>query len=511
MSTAEEEMRMSRAAVGRAARNRRYLLIGAIALGFAVLLVGGTALVAAVWNRSSKIAAGVSVAGLPVGGLTRAEARQELASAVGARLDRTIRLTHGLEAWTYQLRDLGAQAAIDAAVDSAYAQGRRSGVVGGLVKRYRLWHRGTNLAVFLAFDAERLRSSLATLATDIDRPAQDARIELRDGEITRIPHRMGLKLDLDETISNILARPRPLETTQIEFAVKEASPEITTEDIAPIDTLLATFTTRYNAGQANRSHNLALAASALDGSLIRPGEVFSYNEAVGKRSSQRGYKTAPIYAEGEVREGVGGGVCQPSSTLYNVALLANCDIVERHNHMMPVTYLPTGRDATVDYDSGLDLKFKNALAHPIWLSARAEGGSLTISAFGNSADKYDVEIVRTDMAVIPHETVEKVDETKEPGYREVDKKGRDGHRVTVTRVVRQHGEEVRREVLSRDYYAPKDTIVIVGPQEEEKPEGATSSEGEPEERMFEEKPSTPSRPAHPRKATSPAKPSSHTH
>ena len=121
--------------------------------------------------------------------------------------------------------------------------------------------------------------------------------------------------------------------------------------------VLATFTTRYDAGNLNRSTNLAIACKKINNYVLQPGETFSYNQTVGKRSIENGFREAHIFTSSGVEDGLGGGICQISSTLYNTVVLANLDIVERHNHSYGAGYVDPGRDATVSYGS-LDFKFK---------------------------------------------------------------------------------------------------------------------------------------------------------
>ena len=122
--------------------------------------------------------------------------------------------------------------------------------------------------------------------------------------------------------------------------------------------LLSTFSTKYAASNKNRTTNLILASNKINGTVLMPGEVFSYNKVVGKRTIAAGYKEAPIYVSGRVEDGLGGGICQITSTLYNAVVFANLEIVERSNHQFVPSYVGASRDATVVYGA-LDFKFKN--------------------------------------------------------------------------------------------------------------------------------------------------------
>jgi putative cell wall-binding protein len=143
---------------------------------------------------------------------------------------------------------------------------------------------------------------------------------------------------------------------------------------------LSEYTTYFDSGMVNRSDNIRLAAEALNGHTLSPGDLFSFNQSVGRRTAEAGYKEAPIIMGEEFVPGVGGGVCQVSTTLYNAAVLADLEIVERHHHTLPVAYVPAGQDATVSYPA-LDLKFRNTLDVYIVIRSSVEGNTLTFQLY----------------------------------------------------------------------------------------------------------------------------------
>jgi vancomycin resistance protein YoaR len=142
--------------------------------------------------------------------------------------------------------------------------------------------------------------------------------------------------------------------------------------------VLQKFTTEFSPDAANRNHNITLAAKAINGVAVRPGEVFSYNETVGPTSKARGYKLSQIFKNGRKLKGYGGGVCQVSSTLYNAVDAAGMQIVERHPHSRKVSYVPPGRDAATSYGSS-DFKFKNTQPYPIVIEAATTASSVTVT------------------------------------------------------------------------------------------------------------------------------------
>ena len=211
-----------------------------------------------------------------------------------------------------------------------------------------------------------------------------------------------------------------------------------------------------------------------------PGEVFSYNQIVGERTIAAGYKEAGAYAGGKVVQDVGGGICQTSSTLYNAALLANLEIVERSNHQFLTSYVPAGRDATVSWGS-IDFKFKNTMTYPIKIVASAKNGVCTMSIYGIKEDtEYEVVIQPAVLSYIPYTTKYENDDTLEEGKEVVEQSGYTGCTSETYRILKLNGEVVLRTLLSKDTYDPmtrivrrgtkKDTTVSTTPESEENKE-----------------------------------------
>ena len=224
-----------------------------------------------------------------------------------------------------------------------------------------------------------------------------------------------------------------LEEDQSEYVIplNILYPEVTTNMIGTeaFPDLLSTYSTRYSTRDADRTTNLQLAASKINGTVLMPGETFSYNQVVGARTIAAGYKEASIYVEGEVVDGLGGGICQITSTLYNAVLYANLEIVERSNHQFVPSYVTASRDATVVYGS-IDFKFKNNRDYPIKLVCSVSNGVATFEIYGLRSDnEYEVEISS-------YITGSTADSTYSEAYR----------------ILKQNGQVVSTELLSKDTY-----------------------------------------------------------
>lgn len=226
--------------------------------------------------------------------------------------------------------------------------------------------------------------------------------------------------------------------------------------------LLATFSTRFDGSNYNRNTNIKFAAKKVNGTVILPGEKFSFNTIVGSRTIEAGFKEGTAYIGGKVVPDVGGGVCQVSSTIYNTALLANMQIVERSNHMFTTGYVAASRDATVYYGS-LDFVFKNSRKYPIKMVASANGGVCKVSIYGIKEEKeYEVIIQSKITSYINPTTIYKEDPTLEEGKEIVEQTAITGCRSEGYKILKLNGKIVSQTLLSKDTYKSRNKIVRRG-------------------------------------------------
>ncbi len=221
--------------------------------------------------------------------------------------------------------------------------------------------------------------------------AQNARYEIVNGETTIVDEVVGKGFD-ESTATALLSNLREGGSV-ITIPYIETEPKLKKEDLndSLFNATLGSYTTSYYAG-GNRGQNVAIAASKINEIIILPGEVFSFNDTVGRRSVANGFKPAEEYSNGETVIGIGGGTCQVSTTLYNAVLYADLPIVYRLNHMFAIGYAPLGQDATVS-DTGVDFKFSNNTEHPIKITSVTGGGKITVSIVGTERDvKHTVKI-----------------------------------------------------------------------------------------------------------------------
>ena len=217
-----------------------------------------------------------------------------------------------------------------------------------------------------------------------------------------------------------------------------------------------------------RTTNLRLACEAINGRILDPDEVFSFNDAVGERTAEKGYQGATVYAgNGASESQLGGGICQVASTIYYGTLHLNVKQVQREPHMYAVTYVPFGMDAAIYWDIGQDYKFKNTLSHPLQILAWLENGKVNITFRGISETANKVEMSYEVLETYPYEEVEEVDETKPADYREVTVTPYTGYKVvTYKTIVDETGKQISREIETYSTYKKRDRVTTVGPKQE---------------------------------------------
>ncbi len=350
-------------------------------------------------------------------------------------------------------------------------------------------------------------------AIDIDKIYSEVHKEAKNAYYTKdpfqvYPHVDGVDFDLE-------AAREMLKEDKEEYVIdlKITTPEITTNKIGSeaFPDLLSTFSTKYDASNTPRTTNLKLAMNKLNGVVVSPGETFSYNKTLGKRTAEAGYREAGGFAGGRVVQTLAGGICQISSTLYDAVVYANLEIVERHNHMFLAGYVGAGKDATVVYGA-YDFKFKNTRKYPIMLKTSIGSGVARIDVFGIKEDvEYEVEISSKILSYTPFKVVRENDSSLAPGKERVAQNGMNGCKSITYKILKLNGKEVSRTVLSSDTYDPMNKIIKVGPSKTTEVSTQPVKEPEPTPTTpttptTPETPSTPSTPTTPETPSTPSTP-----
>ena len=299
---------------------------------------------------------------------------------------------------------------------------------------------------------------------DIDKIHQDIYKKVQDAYITKDPvevHPEVIGIDFNiEDAKKILEENKE----QYEIPLQITNPQVTLSNLGSeaFPEKISAYSTRYDGGDKDRSTNLEIACKKIDEKIVLPGETFSYNKTLGARTTKAGYKTAKVYENGAVVDGIGGGICQISSTLYNAVLKANMQTVERRNHQFITSYVPEGRDATVAYGV-TDFKFKNTRKYAIKIKATASNGVATISIYGIKENpEYNITFETKTISTIPVTEKYIEDNTIAEGTEEIKQKGANGC-VTETYIIKSlNGQVVSKDLLSKDTYSAMQRIILKG-------------------------------------------------
>lgn len=271
--------------------------------------------------------------------------------------------------------------------------------------------------------------------------------------------------------------------TNFEIELIKTQPDVTVEDLNDqlFKDVLATYTTKYDKYYTNRVTNLEIAGSKINGTILYPDQEFSYNNVVGERTAANGFKRAHIFAGGRVVDGLGGGICQISSTLYNAVLLSNLEVTNRVAHAMHTGYVDPSRDATVVYGS-IDFKFKNNRTTPIKIECIVKNGIATVTIYGlKKADEPVIEIESVILQTIPYTTVTEYSDTMDEGTSKVTQSPMNGYVSEAYKIIKDsNGNQVSRTLISKDSYKQTSKIVLVGTRKVEvapvEPEPTTPAE-----------------------------------
>jgi Uncharacterized vancomycin resistance protein len=307
-------------------------------------------------------------------------------------------------------------------------------------------------------------------------PVNATRTIASNDKVVYTPHTDAYRLDVEPLEkkaaswiivpdSQIGKQPEPEQALTMQLEVKTVQPEITLEKLKNegIDRKIIEFTTNFATSAEGRAYNVTSTAKALNDWVLEPGEVFSYGDVVKKTEEEYGYKEAPVISNGKLVPGIGGGICQVSSTLYNAILrISGIDIVERRNHSLPVAYLPKGQDAT--FASGaIDFRFRNSTGKKLIIRTVVEDRKLTVKLFGTMPEniRYDIEsnVVKTVQPAVQKVT----DKSLANGKQVVVQNGSLGYVVDTYRTLIKDGKSVSREKISHDTYRAQPTVIHVAP------------------------------------------------
>ncbi|MCB9588808.1 MAG: VanW family protein [Polyangiaceae bacterium] len=344
----------------------------------------------------------------------------------------------------------------------------------------RVWRNGDksqriDLPVPIVIDTDSALPTLLSLKGELDRLPVDARLDLE--KRVMVPEVMGRQLDVDLTLASFrTALLHGEDRAQVVF--EEQRPRRVSKELEGVsfDHVLGAFETPYDRSQRarERTFNLRLAASRLDGHVLMPGEVFDFNDVVGPRDEAAGYKVAAVIAQGELVDGIGGGTCQISGTLHGAAFFAGLEVAERYPHTRPSSYIKMGMDATVVYPT-INFRLKNNQSFPIVLHETVRGGKVRAEILGPVPAKT-VTLIRRVLTTIPYDEIERPDPALKSGVRVLAQRGVPGFRLRRYRVTRDGPHAIRERW--DETYPPTQQIIRVGSSSDGKEKANDDPHGE---------------------------------
>lgn len=309
------------------------------------------------------------------------------------------------------------------------------------------------------FSKEANKIDVDAIHSEIYKEAQDASYTTNPYAVYPSSNGLDFNISIDEAKALITG-----DKDSYTIPLKTLYPNVKTSDIGieAFPNLLSSYSTSFASSSSNRATNVSLATNKINGKVLMPGEVFSFNNTVGKRTPQAGFKVAGVYMNGQVATDYGGGICQVSSTLYNAVLRANLEIVDRSNHMFEVGYVPIGTDATVSWGAP-DFKFKNSRSYPIKIVTSSSNRKCIVKFYGlKESEEYDIEIVSYRTGSVPYRTTYTTDSSLAAGQQKVIQRGSNGAKSVAYRIRKKNGQVISKELLSKDTYDPHNQIIAVG-------------------------------------------------
>jgi len=412
---------------------------------------------------SNKVYPGVMMMGVDLSGLTKEEAKNKIETEVLEKLkgmsidvlvkDKTFNLSYS---------KLNLTLSVDSILEEAMSVGKNLEFEAKVERISSTVPE--DLAVNFTPDQAKIVEFVSGIAKEVNQEAKDATIKRDGSTFTVSNHADGLVLDEAKLIAGIDGAISDINGEKSLTAdIVVSHPKVTSDSLQKINGELASYTTYYGTSAAGRKFNVGLAASRINGDVIMPGETYSFLGGVGTVSLATGYKEAGIYVGNKVESGVGGGLCQVSSTLYQAALHSNVGIASRRNHSMAVSYLNPGMDAVV-FAPSLDLKLTNNYSSPVYIYAYGANGKLTVAFYGNTADMggKTYKVYSETLAVIQPTVITKQDSTLFVGTEEIEQKPVIGYKSKTYRQTIQNGTVIKTEVISEDSYKKVDKIIKVG-------------------------------------------------
>lgn len=412
---------------------------------------------------------GVRVDGIDLGNLTLQEGINVLQESKSEKFEKEIKLKVDDDSdyiHNITLRNLNIEYNFEEVAMAGFEVGRLGNVFSRFTEVRNIQENPVDFTLDVSYNLDNLETILGEIAAKVEKEAVNAQFDFNKGDIKVTKASEGIKLDKESFLTEVSNMgDKILQEELLVIPTVKVKPEIEDDYYQKVNGVIGEFYTSFNKNIIDRNHNIKLSAGAFKEMLVMPGQVVSYNKVTGPKQAKYGYREAPVIVNGDLVPGMGGGVCQTSTTLYNALLLADLTIVERRNHSIPPGYVRNGTDAAVS-TGHIDLVFRNDFDYPIMIDTKVEVSRVYFTIYGDKENRdYSVRISTSNIATIPYKVHENLDETLLPGTRELVQKGRNGYKVKTFKSIIRRGEVISTEQISQDYYRERDYIYKIGPEE----------------------------------------------
>ena len=412
-------------------------------------------------SNKSKIYNNIYIENIDMSGLTKEEAIDKLKESIYCNKEINFLYDEHIYPLNFDFIELNYN--IEDTVEKAFNIGRNKNIVDNTKTKINLkLGYKINFRLEPQYNNEKIDEYIEILCSQINKEPVDATINIEQDNIKVTDEIIGIKINKDTLRETIIDKIDELDFNETSIPINIIKPKYTYENLSKINSVLGSYKTKFNLSNYNRSNNIYIATNKTNNILLNNNEEFSFNNIIGQRSEQAGFKEAPVIINGEMQSGLGGGICQVSSTIYNAVLYSGLEITEARNHSIPSSYIEKGRDATVSYGA-VDLKFRNNYQYPILIQNKVINDTIVTTIYGNDRYKREIDIVTELVETIPNKTIVKKSSIMYNGENFIQEKGRNGYKIKTYRIYKnKNGEISSKEYINESYYPPINKIIIKG-------------------------------------------------
>lgn len=441
-------------------KNRRWLL-GFLSLFILLMVTTVGYIYYYVSKWENKIYPNSYVENIDISGLSLEEAQNLLSKNYNNLSTEKIIAVYEKQEYPISFKDMKINIDAPKCLNKAFSYGKDKNFINKYIELKSKKKKQYNLE--FTFDEAAVRECIENIKKAVDIAPQNAKIKIENGTPVVIKEVVGKTVEKDILFNDIIDKISKYGTgdNKVTITVKTENPTLKAEDLKDVNYKVSSATTYFSTETKGRAYNIALAASKLNGKIVMPGEEFSFNKETGKRTLANGFKGAPVIVNSRLVDGVAGGVCQVSTTLYNAVIRLGIKSTSRRNHSLVPAYIEPGLDATVS--ESIDYKFKNTSKYPLYIEGVTGKGKITINIYSHKSltevqYKLYSEILDVEEPKIYYNTV---DSLPSGAIKKVQAPVT-GYKVNVYLIGYKNGKEISRELISKDNYEKVDGIYNIG-------------------------------------------------